>query len=60
MKKKHATRTTKDYISQFNRFKAKIAKTPGPPVPEWKPLRPTDHPRAAEMRKYAAIPSRWC
>ncbi len=55
----HATRTSSDYTSITNKFKAEFAKTPSPPPREFKPLRVEKHPRAEEMRAYADLPSRF-
>ena len=58
---KHATRTSADYTSAFNKFKAEIAKTPNPPSVEFKlyvqPKAMTDAiARCAELMKW---PSRY-
>ena len=57
----HATRNSQDYTSAFNKFKAEIAKTPSPPVREWKPYKP---PIAMEQaiercKELTALPSRF-
>ena len=59
---KHGTRTSADYTSAFNKFKAEIAKTPTPPAPEFRPLKSwpiAAHPRQSEMDAFRTMPSQY-
>ena len=47
-------------LNKVNSFKMILANvSEGVPVVPFKPLKIAEHPRAAEMRAYAAIPSRY-